>query len=271
MNKNSKNDSFFEVIISLFLLIFLVVISLLKDTNNEYFNVITIILVSSFFVTALFNVAKHFKYLIFDKKLEHYKRELELKEYDMIREHLEKEITQLQKKLINSTEDWENINHLPLSAQKKEYDNGPIQNSSLIKRFGLSEKDTSIDKKMVFLLTPFSNESVDIYLSIKNICSECGLNLYRGDEEFSHEDILANIIKYIIKSRIVIANIDGKNPNVFYELGIAHALGKPTILVSNSIQDAPFDVQQNRIVLYQNNDDLKLKLTKELSRILVEH
>lgn len=271
MNKNFKNNGFFEVIISLLFLAFLITILLQKSTNSEYTEVITIMAVVISLITVLLSLMKYFKDSISDKKIEHYKTELELKEYDMMREHLEKEITQLQKKLINSTDDWENINHLPLSAQKKEYDNGPIQNSSFIKRFGLSEKDASIDKKMVFLLTPFSNESVNVYLSIKNICSECGLNLYRGDEEFSHEDILANIIKYIVKSRIVIANIDGKNPNVFYELGIAHTLGKPTILVSKSIQDAPFDIQQNRIVLYENNDDLKLKLSRELSRILVEH
>ena len=75
----------------------------------------------------------------------------------------------------------------------------------------------------------------------------------------------------IVKSRIIIANIDGKNPNVFYELGIAHALGKPTILISKSIENMPFDIQQNRVVLYKDNDDLEEKLSKELSRILVAH
>lgn len=199
------------------------------------------------------------------------KKDMELKEYDMMREHLEQEIVLLQGKLINSAEDWENIYHLPLSAQKKAYNNGPIQYINFIKKFGLDETDVSIDKKMVFLLTPFSNEATGIYISIKSICAECGLNLYRGDEEFSHEDILSNIVRYIVKSRIIIANIDGKNPNVFYELGIAQTLGKPTILVSNSIEEVPFDLQHNRIVIYKDKDDLKIKLSKQISLILVDY
>ena len=188
-----------------------------------------------------------------------------------MREHLEHEISNLQKKLINSGKDWESINHLPLSAQKREYDNGSVQITNFIKRFGLTENDITIDKKMVFFLTPFSKENVDTYLSTKEICSECGLNLYRGDEEFAHEDILTNIIKYIVQARIIIANIDGKNPNVFYELGIAHSLGKPTILISKTPEKTPFDIQQNRIIFFTNSEDLKAKLSKELSRILVDH
>lgn len=271
MNRNFKNSGFFEVITSLCFLSVLITTLLQKNIDSDYIGIITVMAVTASLMTVIFSLVKYFKEFIFDKKTENYKKELKLKEYDLMREHLEKEITQLQKKLINSNSDWENINHLPLSAQKKEYDDGPIQNASFIKRFGLSEDDISIDKKSVFLLTPFSKESTDVYILIKNICSECGLNLYRGDEEFSHEDILANIVKYIVKSRIVIANIDGKNPNVFYELGIAHALGKPTILVSKSIQNTPFDIQQNRIVLYNDSDDLRLKLSKEISRILVEN
>lgn len=267
----NKNNGFLEVLASMIFLASLIALFLQKDIDKDYVNILIVICLAVAIMFVMLTLLKYFKNSMFERENERIKSELNLKEYSLMREHLEQEISDLQRKLINSETDWETINHLPLSAQKKEYDIGPVQITNFIKRFGLTEKDLSIDKKMVFLLTPFSKENIDVYVSTKDICSECGLNLYRGDEEFTHEDILANIIKYIVKSRIIIANIDGKNPNVFYELGIAHSLGKPTILISKSIENAPFDIQQNRIVLYSNADDLKIKLSKELSRILVEH
>lgn len=270
-----NNSGFTEVVFSFICLTFLIFLVSEKSSDNENSEIITMI---AFFVTVLFVVISLIKYCIEIIYSAHKEKMLmidmdkkQLKKYDKVREHIEKEISSLQSDLVNSSSDWKMANHLPLSAQKKNYDEEPVQNAYFIKRFGLSEKDLSIDKKMVFLLTPFSNEATKTYVLIKNICSECGLNLYRGDEEFSHEDILTNIVKYIVKARIIVANIDGKNPNVFYELGIAHTLGKPTILVSKAIENAPFDIQQNRIVLYKNDDELKIKLSKELSRILVEY
>lgn len=263
---NKKSD-FLEVMISMFFLIILIVLFLQRDIDAKYINVATII--SLLFITASF--IQYFIKIILYKKNEHTEEELYSRGYSLIREHLEHEISNLQKKLINSGKDWESTNHLPLSAQKKEYDDGPVQITNFIKRFGLTENDMTIDKKMVFFLTPFSKESMDTYLSTKEICSECGLNLYRGDEEFTHKDILTNIVKYIVQARIIIANIDGKNPNVFYELGIAHSLGKPTILISRTLENTPFDIQQNRIIFFTNSEDLKAKLSKELLRILVEH
>lgn len=267
---NKKSD-FLEVMISMIFLLCLIMLFLQRGIDSEYVDILVITSLSVSTITVMLSLMKYLRGTISDKKNEATKEELYSKEYSLMREHLEHEISSLQKKLINSSKDWESINHLPLSAQKKEYDDSPVQITNFIKRFGLTENDITIDKKMVFFLTPFSKESTDTYLSTKEICSECGLNLYRGDEEFTHEDILTNIIKYIVQARIIIANIDGKNPNVFYELGIAHSLGKPTILISKTPEKTPFDIQQNRIIFFIDNDDLKAKLSKELSRILVEH
>lgn len=271
VNKMNKKSGFLEVIISLILLFSLLILFAQWKIMEEYSYLIIVVSLSISVIPVLLSLANYLKNILFDKKRERFEEELHLQEYSLIREHIEREIADLQKKLINSELDWEKINHLPLSAQKIEYDNGPVQNSNFIKRFGLNEDNMTIDKKMVFFLTPFSKENIDTYYSAKEICAECGLNLYRGDEEFTHEDILTNIIRYIVKSRIVIANIDGKNPNVFYELGIAHSLGKPTILISKTPEKVPFDIQQNRIVFFNNSEELKLKLSKELSRILIEH
>lgn len=269
MNKKSNVSM---VMISIFFLIGLIVLFFKRDITDEYKNILTMISLISAILVIILMLIECIRITIIEyKRIKHTEEELHSREYSLMREHLEHEISSLQKKLINSGKDWESINHLPLSVQKKEYDDGPVQITNFIKRFGLNENDITIDKKMVFFLTPFSKESMDTYLSTKEICSECGLNLYRGDEEFTHKDILTNIIKYIVQARIIIANIDGKNPNVFYELGIAHSLGKPTILISRTLENTPFDIQQNRIIFFTNSEDLKSKLSKELLRILVEH
>ena len=57
-----------------------------------------------------------------------------------------------------------------------------------------------------------------------------------------------------------IANISGRNPNVFYELGLAHALGKPVIIVSESLSDIPFDINSSRILAFDDEKDLETKL-----------
>lgn len=61
-----------------------------------------------------------------------------------------------------------------------------------------------------------------------------------------------------MESRYVIANLNGRNPNVYYELGIAQAIGKPVILIADvsSYKEIPFDLQSNRLLLYRNEGEL---------------
>ena len=54
----------------------------------------------------------------------------------------------------------------------------------------------------------------------------------------------------IYESKIIIADCSGKNPNVFYEIGIAHTIGKPVILITNNRSDIPFDLSHIRYIVY---------------------
>lgn len=98
-----------------------------------------------------------------------------------------------------------------------------------------------------------------------------GLDCSKSDDEYIKGDVLSHIIKSIAEARIVLANIDGRNPNVFYELGIAHALDKPTILISQSDSGTPFDLQSKNVLLYKNLNDLDNKLRKELTRTIINN
>ena len=68
----------------------------------------------------------------------------------------------------------------------------------------------------------------------------------------------------------MIANINGRNPNVFYELGIAHTLDKPTLLVAKTVSDVPFDIRSKRLILYKDENELRDHLQTNLTRVLVE-
>ena len=78
-----------------------------------------------------------------------------------------------------------------------------------------------------------------------------------------------NIISLLVQSEIVIVNINGRNPNVYYELGIAHAIGKPTILISDSsfAEEIGFDIRQKRIIMYESINDLEKQLLYQVSRL----
>ena len=92
----------------------------------------------------------------------------------------------------------------------------------------------------------------------------------KGDEEFVPKDVLQHIVKCIVKSRIVIANLNGRNPNVFYELGIAHALNKPTILIAHINTEVPFDLKNQYLVLYKNENELKERLFDVLLKVMTK-
>jgi hypothetical protein len=67
---------------------------------------------------------------------------------------------------------------------------------------------------------------------------------------FKTGKIVDQILIGIHQAKVLVAELTGRNPNVFYELGIAHALQKPVVLVSSNEADVPFDVQHIRVIYY---------------------
>ncbi len=99
---------------------------------------------------------------------------------------------------------------------------------------------------------PFEKEFDDVYqLGIKEACKEAGAYCERVDEQLFHESILDRIYNQISKADVVIADMTGRNPNVFYEAGYAHALGKKVILVTQNSEDIPFDLKHYPHIIYQ--------------------
>lgn len=106
-------------------------------------------------------------------------------------------------------------------------------------------------KPFVFVLMPFNDAFTDIYkLGIKKTAEEAGLRAERVDEQLYSESMLERIYRQIDAADIIVADMTGQNPNVFYEVGYAHAKGKHCILLTQNASDIPFDLKQHRHIVY---------------------
>lgn len=131
-------------------------------------------------------------------------------------------------------------------------------------------------KKNVFMVMPFEDKLAnEIYrLSTKPICNSFNLEINRADEVFTTNPILDDIISAIEKSIITIVDISGKNPNVFYELGIAHILKQnQTIIITQDEYDSiPLDITHFRIIKYEDSivgkKEYEDKLRKTIESII---
>jgi len=130
--------------------------------------------------------------------------------------------------------------------------------------FGKPDLDTQFNCD-IFMIMPFSEDLSTVYADhIKPTVAALGWDIKRGDDPFSNHDIMHEIWSLIFNAALVIADCSARNPNVFYELGIAHTLGKPAIMITQNIDDIPFDVRSKRAIEYQPTPDGLTQLEKDL-------
>jgi hypothetical protein len=102
-----------------------------------------------------------------------------------------------------------------------------------------------------FVLMPFAKPINDYYQRIFRPALEAaGYSVSRADDLFAPRPIILDIQESIGQADLILCEMTDKNPNVFYELGLAHALGKPAILLSQRQGDIPFDLRHIRVILY---------------------
>ncbi len=121
-------------------------------------------------------------------------------------------------------------------------------------------------KQFTFVLMPFDQSFNDLYrLGIKETAASLGIVAERVDEQLYREGILERIYRQIEAADIIIADMTGKNANVFYEVGYAHAKDKLCILLTNDDADIPFDLKHRRHIVYHGSiTTLRSQLTEEL-------
>jgi hypothetical protein len=141
--------------------------------------------------------------------------------------------------------------------------------------FFTTRKYPSADEKLrCFVIMPFVGDLIqDIYKNCtKPTIEKLGLECYRGDDIFSTTAVIEDIFGAICQADIIVGEFTGKNPNVLYEAGIAHTLGKPLIGITQDIDDIPFDLRSIRHIVYISTptgfDKLKTDLGNTITTVL---
>ena len=228
-------------------------------------NILSVMLPTVSILLVLATLLSNFK---LNQQSQKYNEEKNKAELEMLRANFESKIYSLNERLAAKEERWIDANHLlvksSINNMQNYFDSSMVNPRKFLNGMGINESELKVKKDQVFILTPFHHMYENDFYIIDKVCHEFGFEVARGDESLIEGDILSHILKRICESELIIANITGKNPNVFYELGIAHALGKPVIIISKGIDEIPFDLKTKQIVVYKNNSDLSDRLRSSL-------
>ncbi len=129
-----------------------------------------------------------------------------------------------------------------------------------------------IKRRQIALMMPFNTRFDLVRDAINALAKSIRCKCLRADDVWTEDVLIQDIINLIIESKVVICDATGRNPNVFYEAGIAHALGKRVVLITQSADDIPFDLKHLRYVQYLSNEqgisDLVNKLKTRVTELI---
>lgn len=117
--------------------------------------------------------------------------------------------------------------------------------------FSVPASDVELD--LVALMMPFSAEFAPVHHAVRDACTSTFRRCLRADDIWEESTIMQDVFNLIFRAHVVVVDFSGKNPNVMYETGIAHTLGKHVIPISQSLDDVPFDMKHHRVLKYLPN------------------
>lgn len=130
-----------------------------------------------------------------------------------------------------------------------------------------------LNSRLVSVMMPFNSSFSGTYAAIKNVTDYMKIECFRADDLWDNSTFIQDIFDLIYCSKVVIVDYTGRNPNVMYETGIAHTLGKIVIPITQSINDIPSDLGHHRALIYLANSqglkDLSGDLYKRLKQVLI--
>jgi hypothetical protein len=125
-----------------------------------------------------------------------------------------------------------------------------------------AEPEQKID---VFVLMPFNAKMKNVYTNhIKKLGEELGVAIVRADDIFSPRPFMEKVWDGICAAQLVLADCTEKNANVFYEIGLAHTVGKKVVLITRSEKDIPADIKHFDYILYNYDPEGTEELIKKL-------
>lgn len=113
----------------------------------------------------------------------------------------------------------------------------------------------AIEKTLMSAMMPFDPAFDAVYEALKRAGESAGHQCRRADDIWENPSVIQDIVSLIDRSRVVVCDCTNRNPNVFYEIGIAHTLGREVILITQSEHDIPFDLRHLRYLTYLNNGE----------------
>jgi hypothetical protein len=125
-----------------------------------------------------------------------------------------------------------------------------------------------VDHGLVAIMMPFERKFDAVHDAIVAACRDSGFTGQRVDDMWEHATIIQDVFSLIYRASIVVVDFSTKNPNVFYETGIAHTLGKEVVPITQHMDDVPFDLRHHRCLVYLPNGEGLANLTSKLAQKL---
>lgn len=128
------------------------------------------------------------------------------------------------------------------------------------------------DRPRAFVLMPFERQSDQLFDRI--LCpalEKAGMSAIRADSVLDQQSVMRDVVEGIADAALVVAEISQVNANVYYELGLAHGLRKPTVLLTQDISKVPFDLKGYRVLSYSTLFHEVDELSARLTEIAAEH
>jgi hypothetical protein len=119
-----------------------------------------------------------------------------------------------------------------------------------------------------FLIMPFATELDFVHGVISEVVASFGIRCIRADEVYLSRPVMDDVKQMIAGADLVIVDFTGRNPNVYYEAGLADAWRKDWIVLSQSSEDMTFDVRHIRSIRYSNTMGADVRLRGELCQAL---
>ena len=138
--------------------------------------------------------------------------------------------------------------------------------------FGRPEKPADDQRVDVFVLMPFKAKLEKVYSNhIKKLGDELGLKIRRADDMFSPRPFMTKVWDGICAAQLILADCTEKNANVFYEIGMAHTVGKKVVLMTRSDKDIPSDIKHFDYIPYIYDPEGVDTLIDKLRTFLKSH
>jgi hypothetical protein len=142
-------------------------------------------------------------------------------------------------------------------------------NSRMILNPAFSRTTGTQYKSDILVFMPFTDVLRPVYDDhLKAVAANLGQTIKRGDDFFTTKQVIGDIWTALLETKLVIADCTGRNPNVFYEIGLAHVVGKPTILITQNRDDVPFDLRHLRYIEYELTPRGMKRFEKELEQTI---